>query len=1111
MHLAFLPDCFPSLARRFVLAVAIASTLFLSVADAASSAPAIRVYPTGNAMNTRVPMIPTQPGGFDGSKRFVSQQVTMDYDFGPHLGNTSQGVLDLAITATPRRRVEWPVVLVGKQFALGIKVGRARDGREAQLVWMQTPKENWDINNAEMLANVTTQVIMEPTWRQATLQWNDGKATLRFANNQAYTLDIDSAFRPTHLVCYAADVDELSLKTDAGTLRLDWEQDYAARIKTTGDDGAVTADLLGFDTYVISRDPNSRHFPMLQIANSTAEPQIVDVDFTLKRELADDEQTWQQQVTVPPGQDVQTPIAFPVTLQSDVHHLTAEAKLPDEESYRERRHFLYAPRRDEPAGPMKFGLHDANVKRFGFWPDPLPIRIAHHYLRWGYVQGPGWEKDWGDDSDRYGLNPAIPPEEWNWNARVNWSIAADHIPFVSVHSVPYASWQRIEPYENKMKKYPWGDVGGQPDLDAYRRFLEAVADRYAGKVPMWEVENEPKSHMPRDRYPEYVEVMEAVHDKLKSADPNTRIFGISGTGDFQYFLETVLAHEGGQYMDGVSWHTYTSPKLPDQVDLPGVLAKARNAIKKAAPGKAILNSETGVYVALRYDIDHAIPSEVVAEKIRERNVSFVKNSWMGDAFDEWTGGVSYVTNAVYNFLAGAEAFVFFGWNPDWPQNPKWVGQPTWFSLLTASAEGERGPSLTTLAVATLSTQLEAALLQDRQRIEQAGINGGLFRKANGGSVAVLWSPSGEQTVLLKTQQPQLEVVSMLGQPHNIKVVDGIGSVVVGQQPIYVHSESDLAIQPSPFAQVDVTPTGPDGGKLALTLVNPFSETWDAQIQPADDQAIQLMPAMQSTTIEPNHNKTINFTYKLDTEQFEQAPPLRLETQGPGGVRIVSVTTIPVKPVVQPTVQKTLPDPMTDKAYQHFSLDRLDQVHIGRPPALASLQDPAWWSGPEELSAEVALGLSQQQLVVALDVHNPAARLPQSWPGVKGSVVEMFFDFRQGDSLGQSVYNDGVFQLLLLPQLSKDQSPAIWSPQFGEVTFASVQSNPTKDGYRIVLRMPWDRIPGLNGRIPERFGFDLGINGPPPDTAGRKTQMMLFGDAMNSRDASNFGLVLPKQN
>ena len=60
-----------------------------------------------------------------------------------------------------------------------------------------------------------------------------------------------------------------------------------------------------------------------------------------------------------------------------------------------------------------------------------------------------------------------------------------------------------------------------------------------------------------------------------------------------------------------------------------------------------------------------------------------------------------------------------------------------------------------------------------------------------------------------------------------------------------------------------------------------------------------------------------------------------------------------------------------------------------------------------------------------------------------------------------------------------------------------------------MRIPW-RAVTPDGRKPEKFGFDFGLNGAYPDKPGRKTQLMLYGTPLNFRNAADFGVVRTKQ-
>jgi hypothetical protein len=191
---------------------------------------------------------------------------------------------------------------------------------------------------------------------------------------------------------------------------------------------------------------------------------------------------------------------------------------------------------------------------------------------------------------------------------------------------------------------------------------------------------------------------------------------------------------------------------------------------------------------------------------------------------------------------------------------------------------------------------------------------------------------------------------------------------------------------------------------------------------------------------------------------------------------------------------------------------MDQVVIGRPSDLASLQEKNDWIGPEELSAQAKIGYDDNGLLVYVKVHDAHARLPQGWPGVSGSCVEFFFDFRPADGsygphLGNPLYDSNVHQLVVRPVIKAGQKAAIWHASASSAALPNISVDAgslDKENYWLILRIPWSDT----GRLFEpgmRMGFDVGVNGPHPGEAGRKSQIVLFGTSSNCSDASRFGV------
>jgi len=190
------------------------------------------------------------------------------------------------------------------------------------------------------------------------------------------------------------------------------------------------------------------------------------------------------------------------------------------------------------------------------------------------------------------------------------------------------------------------------------------------------------------------------------------------------------------------------------------------------------------------------------------------------------------------------------------------------------------------------------------------------------------------------------------------------------------------------------------------------------------------------------------------------------------------------------------------------LNQPEQVVLGRPSDPPSLQEENAWAGPDELSAEAKIGYDDDGLLVYVKVHDAHPGLPEGWPGVGGSCLEFFFDFRPEDKgLGNVNYDSAVHQVVVRPVIAQGQEPAVWhaSQVSAELPNLSVKAGYIdKQNYWVALHIPWTDV-GRSFQPGMRIGFDVGVNGPYRDGKGRKTQIMMFGDQSNCSNASAFGV------
>lgn len=1071
------------------------------VLAAVQPAAAVTLYPSGGGANLRVPVIPPVAGGAAG-KCVDFENVSFTYPLAPHFAAAARSSASFYLRDLPRRAEKAALVFTGA------------DGKKLEVVIPAAAAGRGVALRSGPETAAAPELPTTDRWRKFTLEFGGGRATLTGGSRQL-AIGIPENFTPVRLSVYAAVIDELHLASGGATLKLDWEHDYAARVEPAAGNGGVTAVFHGFDNYAVSVEPARRDCPTLQLTNSTGETRRVNLAFRIVSEIGKLDRSWTESRELAPGRERFETIRFPFELRSDLYHLTVKTVGTDAD--RERRfHFFRAEPRGEKAGPGLFGLHDADVNLFGFWPDALPLRFAHKYLRWGYVVGPAWVRDWNGN---HGLDPATPPGEWNWNEKIDWELASGRELYVCLYGTPLLDWQRARPYE-RMRKLAWGWAGGFPELKSYGAFIRAAAERYRGRIRRWEIENEPNAsgHMP-DKPEDYAEITRTVSRELRAADPSNLIYGISGTSTFVPWMKKTL--DSGADMDAVSWHTYTTPNQPDRIGLAAMLEEAKRAARTHKLNR-FMNSETGVLCVMRYRADEAIPPAEVAEKTAARAPGFVsKNAWPGKVNDEYQASASMVKNAAINLLAGCEGFIFFGWNPKWPKNPeKWLESSPNFSLLGATAAGERTPNLLTLAVGVLAAQFEGVLTDPAPRtIADAAVRGGIFRKADGGEVALLWPSSDTGSLLLDSPSPELELVTLHGERSKLQPNGGGGGMhryllTLEEQPVYLHAKRPgMKLLPSPVDRITVTGPEEAQGTIRFTLLNRSGRNRETAVRALASGEASVTPAAGTIEIAPKKRRNLEFSYRLRPGAPREIR-LPFAVALPDGGEYRTTVEIVNKPSIVIPRLAAAPDLSSPEAMDRIpgiALNSAEQAVIGRPPKLASLQEESFWGGPDELSGTLRLAYDDEALYIKLEACDAYRKPPVPWPGVLGSGAELFFDFRRPDGgLGNANYAPGVYQFLLRPGIA-GAAPALYSPQMADPqkNGVEIRSGETGKGYFAAVRIPW-RAVTPDGRKPEKFGFDFGLNGAYPDKPGRKTQLMLYGTPLNFRNAADFGIVRTKQ-
>ncbi|MFA6292599.1 MAG: hypothetical protein WC637_12495, partial [Victivallales bacterium] len=968
----------------------------LSAKEEAGSIPALEkgivVYPD-NVANPRMPTVQPEPKGAKGDCMEVETEFR--YQLAPFVSFNKGGSASFSLRDNRRRTVKTPLSLEDSKTALSVVISPASEGRKVGLTLTADKK---------VIASSYSSAMAASEWVPFTLRWTAAEAVLENNGQKVASLKLSAPFNPKRLSLNVYHLDELALDGE-GSFKLDWGKGYAAKAETDSSNKSVALRLHGFDAMVISQKAPRRDCPMIQACNASSAEKKVVLNFNLTSEVRNHTGEWSQEITVPAGSSVEVPLEFPYTLDTDIYHLSTKVEgveMPERDAMR---NFMFVARRDEPAGPPKFGFHSFGVSTMGSWPDALPVHWRHQYAYWGYTVGPMWVKDWDGN---FGLNPDTPPEEWSWEHRINITYKEGRKVFVCLVSVPHFPWMREKEYDASYmnKTYPWGKAGGRPNFTRYRQFVHALAERYKGKVDIYELDNESNTISYSGKpAADHAEVMRAAGEEIHAVDPHAKVYGICGTSQFVDYIKDAFATGNAKYIDGVSWHTYTTPMLPGESGLPLMLKRAKEAIAASGRELPVMNSETGVYTAPRETFDQPIRPERLAELIKQGVQPLqVPTGWPSYALNEWTAAKSIVQNITINFSTGASPFFFFGWDPVIEKGKSWFenkGEFECFSIFSRVKDGSMTPSLYTLACAVAMTQMEGALIEKSTPVNQDGIVGTIFNKADGGQLAVLWSSGGRRTTMLQTSCPEIWVASLFGVEKTLTSKGGpnyLHRIELDDKPVYLHlKKPGMSLSASPVIGFERSGGKSGETKIKFTLVNRFDSKWTGSVDFSSAKGMTPTPAKISFSLDPGARTTVETACLPAQGTPRGIHLLEAETRLPDGAPFVFPVEIDVRPNF--TIPR-LPNEFSLKDMASWKpqggemmIDKPEQVAVGRPPELSSLQEERYWKGPDELSAKVATGYNDRGFFARINVRDKNKGPLKRWPGVEGSCIEWFFDFR----------------------------------------------------------------------------------------------------------------------
>lgn len=206
--------------------------------------------------------------------------------------------------------------------------------------------------------------------------------------------------------------------------------------------------------------------------------------------------------------------------------------------------------------------------------------------------------------------PRTPFKTWHlWDANVMWpdlepqrgvyqwseldalvALAQQHgvEPILVLGLTP--TWASARP--EQVSDYGPGTSPAEPaDIRDWTNYVTAVATRYRGRIRAFEIWNEPNAQYFSGSVQAIFRLTQAAHGVLKRIDPAIRVISPSFLNDSDY-LNVFLGYGGGEYIDVLGYHFYTSPGPPEDM-VPSVLRVKKVLANHGIATMPIWNTEIG--------------------------------------------------------------------------------------------------------------------------------------------------------------------------------------------------------------------------------------------------------------------------------------------------------------------------------------------------------------------------------------------------------------------------------------------------------------------------------------------------------------------------------------
>ena len=655
-------------------------------------------------------------------------------------------------------------------------------------------------------------------------------------------------------------------------------------------------------------------------------------------------------------------------------------------------------------------------------------------------------------------------------------------------------------------------VHGFPkDLDAYRAFVRAMAERYKGKIHDYMLIGEAYCDAREGSLSakEYATLINVTAEVVKAVDPAARV--PSDIGGYASWIKTVAEMTAGK-ADYYLIHPYDfvngqNPALLR--DETHVEESIMSVLREYGANLAIANDEFACYTLGRHAVfDDGVPmtEQEYLDTGRWVTAHSVRHARGRHQFVDWhTGAFRVVRGMCLDRVLGG---LYSMW---------WDTGCGGFSSLLVNF---REPSTQSVALANWTGFMAGYDFVRRLDLGADYLKAYLFRK--GSDYQIVSFTDTRPTPVFLELEGDVQAFDHYANPFPI---DSIGSVrkvrLRAITPVYLCNVRNVVASP-PLLKVtrdaaELFPTMP--ARVTVSVYNPLDQTVGGNV--FLDVSYPFSPVQgRQVTLAGREQADVEFVLTVpETASGETPVVARFETDS---IVLKSVTIESKLMVRQSTVVDYASGPVAvDGDLSDWGPVEQFPMRIGREqqllkgvPYTQTYVPRIDWKGTADLSARARVAYDERNLYIAVRVLDDSignkVYLKYAAGAYQGDCLEVFIDAR-GEKQRDPAFVGRAYHLKIVPPTKEHDEVfcTISKPPDGPLPGLELASLVLPDGYTLELKVPFASLPELEVRPGLNFGLEMYVSDDDESTgrAMAKTTLGWTGLRGGSGNPSKFGRAI----